>query len=207
MRDYESASSISAFIQCPHAYYLGYVKGIRTPSSPAMEHGSDIHKQLELMPEHGDHAQEFVDAMDRYLEKEEDVLLHREHKFEFELDGKKFMGIIDAITEKGFIIDYKITTAPSNYAGKVGYQLPLYKIALEEGVPRFLLFKVSRGDRNYEKLLVHDVKLSDSLLSLKKKYILRIVEMIEMCNKDGIFPPSYSNCNTCFYRRHCEYYD
>lgn len=201
-----SFSRINTFLQCPYAYYLSYVLKEESLPSPYTEHGSWVHKQLEDIPNHDPEAQVFVDALGRYLDKTSDKIIENEKYIEFELDGVKFRGYVDAITEKGYIIDYKITSSPSYYGGKVGYQLPMYKLALTDGQPKYLLFRVVGKDRDFDKLLTQEVQLTEELLEKKRAYILRSVEMIEMCEKDGVFPPSYGNCRTCFYRHKCPYY-
>jgi CRISPR/Cas system-associated exonuclease Cas4 (RecB family) len=170
-----------------------------------VEIGTEIHGLLERYPECPEEIQEFSEALEKFLK--DDEIIAAEKTLNYKIGKHSFVSKIDALTKKGYIIDYKITSAPSYYGRKVGYQLPMYRIANGEGQPVYLLFKVNpRNRREFITLIIQESHLSKDLLKRKKKYIARIVEMIEMCKEDGIFPPSYSDCNRCFYRHKCPYY-
>jgi len=47
MIDHLSYSSISTWQHCPRAWWVGYVMGIREPSSPAQVLGTIVHKVIE----------------------------------------------------------------------------------------------------------------------------------------------------------------
>jgi RecB family exonuclease len=182
---------------------------IQTPVGPAVEHGRFIHEQLENFGKGLDYdakAKAFVKKLEKYLEITEDEIVKTEEQVKFMIDGYNFVCVIDAITKKDIIIDYKITSAPSNYANKVGYQLPIYHIALGKGTPKFLLFKVAGKERKLAELQVQEVALTEKLIEDKADYVSHIIRMIEMCVESGQFPPSYQGCRTCFYKAHCPFY-
>jgi CRISPR/Cas system-associated exonuclease Cas4 (RecB family) len=47
--DHLSYSSINTFTKCPRQWWVGYVRGVRTPSSPAQVYGTAVHTVLEDM--------------------------------------------------------------------------------------------------------------------------------------------------------------
>lgn len=204
-----SYSRLDTFLKCPYAYYLNYVKKMPSAVSPAVEHGRFVHEQLDLFAQSKPYdmkAKKFVEKLEQYLEKTNDSIVEAEQRIEFMINGYNFVCVIDAITKNDIIIDYKITSNPSFYANKVGYQLPLYRAAVGKGDPRYLLFKVAGKDRKFAELKVQTVALTDELLKEKTDFATKVMEMIEMCAESGYFPPSYQGCNQCFYKQHCYYY-
>lgn len=207
-----SFSQLNCFISCPQAYYLHYIKGVQSIVNENVTAGAKVHEELEHYPECSEDVKEFSDALGKFLK--DDEIVASEESFYFKINGHDFIAKIDAVTKEKYIIDYKITSAPSYYAKKVGYQLPLYRLAVGEGSPVYLLFKVSRTknketgetDIKFLQLFVQEVDISDDLLERKTKYISRIVDMIELCKTDEIFPPSYNDCNRCFYKHACSYF-
>jgi len=200
-----SFSQINMFLQCRHAYKLSYIDKMPSVVGPAVEQGKWVHQQLEDFPNHDPEADVFVAKLVEYLDKTGDEIIQREQFIEFDIAGIPFRGVIDALTKLGYIFDYKITSVPSSYANKIGYQLPMYRLALGKGKPKYLLFKVAGKEREFKALLVQEAVLTDEVLERKVKYISRIVEMIELCKEDGVFPPSYQDCNRCFMKAHCPY--
>ena len=47
--DHLSYSSVSTFAYCPRMWWLNYVRGVRTPSSPAQMYGTAVHTIIEGM--------------------------------------------------------------------------------------------------------------------------------------------------------------
>lgn len=114
-----SASSIATFLDCPRKWYIRYVLGERTPPTPAMLHGTRVHKDIEEYYLRQKDEPETIEAIeakasglfpDRYSVDPR----HVEYKAEalgLELHGLRFLGFIDLpyMTPDGEIavIDWK----------------------------------------------------------------------------------------------------
>lgn len=204
-----SFSRINRFLQCPYAFYLAYIQKIQTQVGFAVEHGRYIHEQLEAFGKgepYKPDAEPYVSKLRDFLDKTNDKIIQTEQRVNFSIDGYEFIAIIDALTQNDMILDYKTTTSPSSFADKVGFQLPLYHMALGKGDPKYLLFKVRGKEREFESLRVQSVSLTPELVERKGDYIVQIIKMIELCTETGHFPPSYNGCRTCFHKEYCPYY-
>ena len=207
-----SVSQVESFLKCPYAYHLSYNEKIPWPGVDRMDHGKRVHEALEQYPVRSKEFGEFSDQLAVFLGRESLEIATHEKTVNISLFGKPFTGRIDAVCTNGTILDFKITTAPSYYKAKLGYQLPFYLYAMYgesfSNEAMYVLFKITSSGK-FDSL--DFFKLSSvctpSLFLGSLHALAGGAELIETAYRTGRFPPSYNNCYTCPYKNSCKYYN
>ena len=213
MRPYQSPSSLSLFLKCPHAYYLSYIKKVETKVSDDVLFGKWVHEQLENNTDMHPDAQPYVDDLNNWLEVEEDKIEQHEISEMIEIDGMKLKIIKDAITKKGRILDFKITQSPGFYGTSHSLQMKIYSLSnINAPRPILLLFHIKKIKtdsghmRKYLGMKSEYVCLKNRELQETIRQLKTIHKMIDTCEKDNEYPPSLNGCGRCFYKESCDYY-
>jgi CRISPR/Cas system-associated exonuclease Cas4 (RecB family) len=221
-KGYISASQLDRFMTCPHSYEISYYRGIKTEGNKFTEFGSGVHEALEKFYSEDAYNQidpkhfGYLNAVQRWLDKNDDEIIATEIEMEFKLGKWTIYGFVDAITKKGYIIDYKITSAPSRYKSGLHYQLPLYILGMEAmgyGAlkPAYILLKRD-SDFNFVGNKGGEVDFYSPNIPKKrlKKIETMILSVLENMDRDwesGVFPyKTADHCKMCFVRQHCEFY-
>lgn len=210
-RDYESISSLELFLKCPKAYKLSYIDNLQGETSEAVEFGKWVHGQIEKWAQgeepHPD-ALPFINALKEWLEKENLKIKEAEKEFKVWVNGYQFKGVIDAITDKGIALEFKVTTSPDNYKTKITYQTALYNYYLKQENKQivYVLFEIDKKTREFKKLHIEYPAVTEILVNKRINELIAIVDMIKACRENIQFPPSFSGCSWCFYKNHCDDY-
>lgn len=217
----QSASSLSTFLKCPHAYQLRYLDGVEATINDDIEYGQFIHKELEKglpIDETNIDARPYQAALNDWLSINNDRIVERERHIKFSLGHYNFQGYIDFVTENGIAGEMKITKSPGYYTSHIGYQILIYNIALKQEAPwnlgAYFLFEIdkrinkSSGEttRSFKQLHVSENIVTDLGLSEGEGRLCQICDMVEICEKSAIFPPSFNSCATCLYKGACDHY-
>jgi hypothetical protein len=208
-RNYESVSSIELFLKCPKAYKLSYIDDLKGETTEAVELGSWIHQQIERWVKgeetHPD-SYPFIDALKDWLKQEELRITESEKEFKVWVKGYQFKGVIDAITDKGVALEFKVSSNPDNYKNKISYQVALYNYFLQDKKIVYVIFEVDKKTKQFKKLHIEYPVLSELLVKKRINELITAVDMINACRENIQFPPSFSGCQWCFYKKHCDEY-
>lgn len=219
MREIESASGISTFLKCPQAFKLLKLDRVPVAEQPKVEFGKWVHVQLEnYFKEEGmnrvavhQDVLSFLNSVNGYLDERSDSIIETEKTFNFELYGQKFTMIVDAITKKGIAIDYKVTASPGFYQCFMSYQAKIYNLGFEKlGLPYryvFLLLEIDKKTQKFKNLILDPQVTSDFANVENKWHIAQILRLMKLCHDKGLYPPAYNNCEKCFAKDSCEYYE
>ena len=217
-REKESPSSISTFLKCPYSYKLSYIDKVSSVTTAKVENGKWVHKQLEewakakknsikFEPHKG--SSKFIEAVEKFLIDNNDEIVEVEKHFVIEISGQKVQIFIDALTKNCLSIDYKITGSPGFYKNYHSYQNRLYSYILRElGFDyKFLYLLLETNTTGNFKELHEDWSVITDLEMLEtEKYFKQIMSLIKNCYDNGVFPPSYNSCASCFYKKSCPHY-
>lgn len=220
---YVSASQMEKFMTCQHSYEISYYRGVKTEGSKYTEIGRKVHKALEEFF-HEDHYPQiepdmfpYIKAVDELLRENGDEIIETEKEINFEIDGNRVHGFVDAITKKGYILDFKVTSSPSRLKNGLPYQLPIYKLALEEMgygslKPAYILLKRNAalefvGDKK-GKAEMYAPNITKGMMKEIKKNLSSILGEMDRSWKSGVFPyKTGEQCKNCFVSHYCKFYN
>jgi hypothetical protein len=111
-----SASQIELFGRCERRWAFSYRAGLKEPFAQAAEAGSQTHKIIELDgPYDAEWEGYAVGQMAALLKAQAPELGAKEQRFEVEIDGIPFVGVVDGQSADGkTIIDFKTTSRIKN---------------------------------------------------------------------------------------------
>lgn len=114
-----SVSKIQQFKRCPHAYELRYLCNANCETSEALTRGSEIHEKFEIFNESDETVSNFLKT--KLGQKYKKIIKESEHEVkiglklhenklipcDFDDEECLFHGIIDVLSDKNIILDYK----------------------------------------------------------------------------------------------------
>lgn len=204
-----SYTQLETYMKCPFAYKLKYYYKAQSFKSPWVDFGCDVHKALEDNDISGKHS-EYVKAVNDYMAEQQDAFVSKEESFDILIGNNKFGGKIDGVTKNNWVVDFKVTGAPSYYKNKIGYQLILYRYAMKisKGLdlkPKYILLKRTSAGK-YQDLEI--IKIDRGIKEATENIMVYARYILEKLNKaweDMVFEPTFSNCTNCFYKSACQY--
>lgn len=212
---YYSVSQINLFLKCPHAYAMRYYEGIKSDPSPIMAFGSYIHLAIEDDEVfEGDIAEKYVKAARLHLKNQGDKIISTEEVLNFKIGKHNMVAKVDAFTQNGFVLDYKITSAPSYYMDKLGYQLPIYKYAAKQlGIgdytPKYVFLKRNKA-MEFMTITEYCPTISDELMEDIINRASIVMDQMDAFWKSKEGPMNFNGCGSgplrCEYRRLCAGY-
>ena len=184
---------------CEYQIYLEYMKGIETPATPEMTHGSDIHNQLETIFKKDATPSTFEEAVE--VSKSE-ASMSREcfvisHKY-------GIRGYIDEIwmtPEEIVIIDDKPGRTP--YFSTMN-QVRAYCLAFKDMTNDERPIKAALRERGTSNLFWIEIFTED----VEKQIKFTIDGMHGLLEGSRPFVPTKNpnKCRSCRYKRYCEHY-
>lgn len=203
-----SFSQVDLFQRCPHAYWMKYYGGYTEATPPYVEFGKLVHAHIETDFLDDPQTRPFVQAVIGLRHKLGVVTQEREQKFSLDIDGTEWTGFIDEVVSGGEVWDFKVTSNPSSYRGKLGYQLPLYRLAKPGHTSAYVLLKRGRGQGpsyGYEDIEYYRPDFSSDIYSLSRKFLSYWAKAIDNAENTQTFPPIFSGCASCSMRGACCY--
>lgn len=209
-----SYSQISTYWECPQKYYQKYVMKVPDKvSGPWMAWGSAVHSALEGLPPEVDteiDVAPYVEAVNGFYKSVNDSPAHNELRLEYKLFGRDFVSVVDCITANGYIVDYKVTSAPSYLKGHVGYQLPIYKMAakivgLGEYRPQYIILKRGK-EGEFIDLSDYCPSLPDWKMGKIESIVERILDEMDRSFETNVWPYRAGNCFRCPFKQQCPFY-
>lgn len=184
---------------CEYQIYLEYMKGIETPATPEMTHGSDIHNQLETIFKQDATPSTFEEAVE--VSKSE-ASMSREC---FVISPKYgIRGYIDEIwmtPEEIVIIDDKPGRTP--YFSTMN-QVRAYCLAFKDMTNDERPIKAALRERGTSNLFWIEIFTED----VEKQIKFTINRMHGLLEGSRPFVPTKNpnKCRSCRYKRYCEHY-
>ncbi|WP_297825929.1 CRISPR-associated protein Cas4 [uncultured Methanobrevibacter sp.] len=184
---------------CEYQIYLEYMKGIETPATPEMTHGSDIHNQLETIFKKDATPSTFEEAVE--VSKSE-ASMSREC---FVISPKYgIRGYIDEIwmtPEEIVIIDDKPGRTP--YFSTMN-QVRAYCLAFKDMTNDERPIKAALRERGTSNLFWIEIFTED----VEKQIKFTIDRMHGLLEGSRPFVPTKNpnKCRSCRYKRYCEHY-
>lgn len=184
---------------CEYQIYLEYMKGIETPATPEMTHGSDIHNQLETIFKQDATPSTFEEAVE--VSKSE-ASMSREC---FVISPKYgIRGYIDEIwmtPEEIVIIDDKPGRTP--YFSTMN-QVRAYCLAFKDMTNDERPIKAALRERGTSNLFWIEIFTED----VEKQIKFTIDRMHGLLEGSRPFVPTKNpnKCRSCRYKRYCEHY-
>ena len=184
---------------CEYQIYLEYMKGIETPATPEMTHGSDIHNQLETIFKKDATPSTFEEAVE--VSKSE-ASMSREC---FVISPKYgIRGYIDEIwmtPEEIVIIDDKPGRTP--YFSTMN-QVRAYCLAFKDMTNDERPIKAALRERGTSNLFWIEIFTED----VEKQIKFTINRMHGLLEGSRPFVPTKNpnKCRSCRYKRYCEHY-
>ena len=184
---------------CEYQIYLEYMKGIETPATPEMTHGSDIHNQLETIFKQDATPSTFEEAVE--VSKSE-ASMSREC---FVISPKYgIRGYIDEIwmtPEEIVIIDDKPGRTP--YFSTMN-QVRAYCLAIKDMTNDERPIKAALRERGTSNLFWIEIFTED----VEKQIKFTIDRMHGLLEGSRPFVPTKNpnKCRSCRYKRYCEHY-
>lgn len=184
---------------CEYQIYLEYMKGIETPATPEMTHGSDIHNQLETIFKQDATTATFEEAVE--VSKSE-ASMSREC---FVISPKYgIRGYIDEIwmtPEEIVIIDDKPGRTP--YFSTMN-QVRAYCLAFKDMTNDERPIKAALRERGTSNLFWIEIFTED----VEKQIKFTIDRMHGLLEGSRPFVPTKNpnKCRSCRYKRYCEHY-
>lgn len=201
-----SATGISMFAECPNAYRLKYLYGFEMPSTEDMEFGKYVGEQIVKPILKDEKLRDYWNALHGYLAETNDEIIETERHFEIEINGQVYHGYFDFVTRNNVVGEIKITGSPLFYLAKMSYQIQLYNIAARDEYKVNYILMEKDKDNSFKKMITSLQFMTDLGAYASIEHIQKITEQINSCEKDDVFPPSYSNCHRCGFKQHCSYY-
>ncbi len=183
---------------CEYQIYLEYMKGIETPATPEMTHGSEIHKQLEDIFKQDSEKSTFEDALET---SRTDALMSRECFVIAPEYGIR--GYIDEIWMKPneiVIIDDKPGRTP--YPSTMN-QVRAYCLAFKEMTGDTRKIKGALRERGTDNLFWIEVFTPD----VENEIRFTIDRMHGLFEGSKPFMPTKNprKCNSCRFKKNCEH--
>jgi len=204
-----SASKLSSYAFCPRRFYLRYIKGIEEPANDLMRRGLAIHEMIAQLID-GE-----LPDIDRVINKhfnvspDENTYRHilstvklvkkeildvtefegAEIHFEKELEGFTFVGIIDAITKDGRIIDWKAVDKLKDYRDPM--QLSVYDKAFPD--KELMYIQVTPDEL---------VRVDYTKPEINSGW-LKVLSLLPKIEKEQYPMRRTTYCERCFYRNMC----
>ena len=184
---------------CEYQIYLEYMKGVETPATPQMTHGSDIHNQLETIFKQDATPSTFEEAVE--VSKSE-ASMSREC---FVISPKYgIRGYIDEIwmtPEEIVIIDDKPGRTP--YFSTMN-QVRAYCLAFKDMTNDERPIKAALRERGTSNLFWIEIFTED----VEKQIKFTINRMHGLLEGSRPFVPTKNpnKCRSCRYKRYCEHY-
>ncbi|WP_298519851.1 CRISPR-associated protein Cas4 [uncultured Methanobrevibacter sp.] len=184
---------------CEYQIYLEYMKGIETPATPEMTHGSDIHNQLETIFKQDATPSTFEEAVE--VSKSE-ASMSREC---FVISPKYgIRGYIDEIwmtPEEIVIIDDKPGRTP--YFSTMN-QVRAYCLAFKDMTNDERPIKAALRERGTNNLFWIEIFTED----VEKQIEFTINRMHGLLEGSRPFVPTKNpnKCRSCRYKRYCDHY-
>ena len=120
-----TASMLSTYSFCPRMFYYRYVLGIEEPPNDLMRRGLLVHAIIAEIAKgnnpdidslvqkynypYDDNVQAIIKLVNNRVLKEVEFTTVEE-RFDTEIEGIQFAGVVDAITEDGTMIDWKVVS-------------------------------------------------------------------------------------------------
>ena len=184
---------------CEYQIYLQYMKGIETPATPEMTHGSEIHNQLEAAFKQDATPTSFEDAVEA---SKSEALMSREC---FVVDPEfGIRGYIDEIWMKPdeiVIIDDKPGRTP--YFSTMN-QVRAYCLAYKSMTGEERKIKAALRERGTSNLFWVEVFTPE--VEKEIKFTIDRMQGLLEGSKPFIPTKNPNKCRSCRYKRYCEHY-
>ncbi|WP_407374566.1 PD-(D/E)XK nuclease family protein [Methanobrevibacter sp.] len=184
---------------CEYQLYLEYMKGIETPATPQMTHGSDIHHQLEDIFKQDATPATFEEAVEQSKEK---ASMSRECFVVAPEYGIR--GYIDEIWMKPneiVIIDDKPGRTP--YLSTMN-QVRAYCLAYKSMTNDTRKIKAALRERGTENLFWIEIFTPE--IENEIKFTIERMHGLFDGSKPFIPTKNPNKCRSCRYKRYCEHY-
>ena len=184
---------------CEYQLYLEYMKGIETPATPEMTHGSDIHHQLEDIFKQDSTPSTFEDAVEA---SKTDASMSREVFVIAPEYGIR--GYIDEIWMKPdeiVIIDDKPGRTP--YISTMN-QVRAYCLAFKSMTGDERKMKAALRERGTDNLFWIEIFTPE--VEKEIKFTLERMQGLLDGTKPFVPTKNANKCRSCRYKRYCEHY-
>ena len=184
---------------CEYQLYLQYMKGIETPATPEMTHGSDIHNQLEDIFKQDSTPTSFENAVE---ESKETASMSRECFVVSPEYGIR--GYIDEIWMKPdeiVIIDDKPGRTP--YQSTMN-QVRAYCLAYKDMTNDDRKLKAALRERGTENLFWIEIFTPE--VENEIKFTIERMHGLFDGTKPFVPTKNQNKCRSCRYKRYCEHY-
>lgn len=184
---------------CEYQLYLQYMKGIETPATPEMTHGSDIHNQLEDIFKQDSTPTSFEKAVE---ESKETASMSRECFVVSPEYGIR--GYIDEIWMKPdeiVIIDDKPGRTP--YQSTMN-QVRAYCLAYKDMTNDDRKIKAALRERGTENLFWIEIFTPE--VENEIKFTIERMHGLFDGTKPFVPTKNQNKCRSCRYKRYCEHY-
>ena len=184
---------------CEYQLYLQYMKGIETPATPEMTHGSDIHNQLEDIFKQDSTPTSFENAVE---ESKETASMSRECFVVSPEYGIR--GYIDEIWMKPdeiVIIDDKPGRTP--YQSTMN-QVRAYCLAYKDMTNDDRKIKAALRERGTENLFWIEIFTPE--VENEIKFTIERMHGLFDGTKPFVPTKNQNKCRSCRYKRYCEHY-
>lgn len=184
---------------CEYQLYLQYMKGIETPATPEMTHGSDIHNQLEDIFKQDSTPTSFEKAVE---ESKETASMSRECFVVSPEYGIR--GYIDEIWMKPdeiVIIDDKPGRTP--YQSTMN-QVRAYCLAYKDMTNDDRKLKAALRERGTENLFWIEIFTPE--VENEIKFTIERMHGLFDGTKPFVPTKNQNKCRSCRYKRYCEHY-
>lgn len=208
----QSASSITTYLKCPHAYELKYVFCLTPETTEEMEYGRWLNDEI-LKPDCDEKAKPYREALLQWLAENDDEVIDQEVKIEFGFNGYTFLGYLDFLTKKRRAIEMKVTGNPGYYQNFISYQLEIYELGfLTLNHPYWGIYLLFEKDKrkgkegDFRKLHQCNNAITPLMKNETIDHLTFICQQIEKSYQQHIFVPTYNECHKCLMKKHCNYY-
>ena len=199
-----SASQLNTYSFCPRMFYYRYILGIEEPPNDLMRRGLLVHAIIAEIakgnkPDIDSLTKEFNYPYDNNVKAiiklvDDKILKHTkferiEERFEKEIDGIDFVGVMDALTKDGTMIDWKVVSKVKEARDPM--QLAVYSKIFP--AKRFKYIQLTE-DKIYP-IEVSQMEIDTGWLRVKTLVLKMIKKQYPMHRT--------RYCDRCFYRDKC----